>query len=160
MGRSYGLVCGCGHRYSIVDGDIMNAVQLRCDQCGRSHFEQRESLRKHSHEGAHRRAILPERHHRERDEIGGRMVEIELRRAGGLRGVLDAWAYRRLAARRAALDAEAQAALAANPMPPLPEPDRSCACGGTLRQDAPIRCPACRSTAFERDPTVPEMRVD
>lgn len=37
-----------------------------------------------------------------------------------------------------------------------------CHCGGTVRYDAPARCPGCRSTAndWERDPAAPSMHYD
>lgn len=44
---------------------------------------------------------------------------------------------------------------------PTGEPDApSCECGGRFTEDAPPRCPSCRSTDVERDPDSYEIMYD
>ncbi len=164
MAREHGAICGCGHKFMVIEGPISLAVQLRCERCGQHRFEARKELREQEHLAAHLRAVLPAEHFAAVDRVRAERDAIETRVRTGwlatLRRVVDAPRLAWLERREAALRGAEGEALARSPLPPLPEPDRSCACGGRHVAGAPVRCPVCRSSEVRDDPRVAVMRID
>lgn len=166
MGRHYGALCkACGSAFEVAEGDIRLAELVRCDGCGKGQYVARESRRRSEHLArllppAHakaRRAAsagIADEQHRIRSWTAGWRAELPFA-AGVVRR-----ARARLAAheeRQVQLERTEAALLAAQPLPPPAPP---CACGGNYVRGARIRCPACGSTTYTRDPSVPELMVD
>lgn len=143
----------------------MIAVATRCEICGDLKFEPDERHRRLEHLAR----LLPAEHHRAVEAATAAMYKASARLneyedswlAVTPLGPLVAWVLRRRKTRLSQVLAKLHeveaAALSKSPVPP---PVSSCPCGGTRQPGAPIRCPACRSKHWTKDPTVAVTMAD